>query len=110
MKKGLYVLVILAAVAGFVPDAMADHCYRCFNFTNCFPAASYGKPFCDDSSGSCVFSGATCTGPHPFIETGEPLAAKFTVASVERLDDPQVRDTETRVASLETTRQKTAER
>ena len=111
MKKALFALGVLA-VATIAPVAMADHCYRCYNFTTCFPASSYGRPFCDDSSGRCVFSGNTCTTPHPFApDVEEPLAADFVVASVIRYDEPQPAPAgETRVASLETTQQATPQR
>ncbi|HEX6097625.1 MAG TPA: hypothetical protein VF432_14955 [Thermoanaerobaculia bacterium] len=114
MKKALFALVILAVVVAAVPapDAMADHCRRCKNFTTCFPATTGGQTFCDDTSGSCVFSGGPCSGPHPFVEVDEPLAAQFTVAVVTRLDAPQApAGDETRVAALQTAaQQKTADR
>jgi hypothetical protein len=111
MKKGLFALVVLATILAAAPDAAADHCFRCSNFTTCFPATSYGKPFCDDSSGSCVFSGNTCTTPHPFAPAEEPLAVDFVLVSVERRDEPpqQPAGGEVRVASIEVTQQ-TADR
>ncbi len=109
MRKGLFVLVILTTILATAPDAMADHCWKCQNFTTCFPSTGYGKQFCSDYSGSCVFYGYACGGPHPFTEAEEPLAAAFVVASVERLDEPRQPDTEMRVALLET-KQQTADR
>ena len=110
MKKGLFALVALAMVLAAAPDAMADHCWKCQNFTNCVPSTGYGTNYCSDYSGSCVLSGGYCGGPHPLIDTEEPLAAAFVVASVERLDEPQQpRADEGRVALLETTQQ-TADR
>ncbi|HEX2123340.1 MAG TPA: hypothetical protein VHL59_17045 [Thermoanaerobaculia bacterium] len=110
MKKGLFALVVLAMICAAAPEAAADHCYRCYNSTNCGPSTGYGRQFCEDYTGSCVFYGYACDGPHPFIETEEPLAAAFVVASVERLDEPkQPADGEVRVASLEM-EQKTAHR
>jgi hypothetical protein len=112
MKKALFALVVLATIVATAPVAMADHCRRCKNFTTCWPATTAGQPFCDDSSGSCVFSGATCTGPHPFVgNVEEPLAATFVVASVVRLDEPRpAPNAETRVASLATAQQNTTQR
>jgi hypothetical protein len=105
MKKRLLPLLVLAFVLVTAPAAMADHCRKCkttqAGLQVCWIAVSGGYPFCDASSGSCVFQGEWCTGPHPFTE--EPLAADFTVASVERLDEAQPAKAETRVASLETT-------
>lgn len=110
MKRGLLALVILAMVFATAPAAMADHCWKCQNFTNCVPSTGYGKQFCHDYTGSCVFYGYNCSGPHPFTEPEEPLAAAFVVASVERLDEPQQQpDTDVRLASLET-KQQTADR
>lgn len=104
MKKGLFALVVLATIMAAVPapDAAADHCYRCANFVRCAPAVTGGKPVCDDSSGSCVFQGLTCSGPHPLIDGDEPFAAAFVVASVERLDDAaQPQPNATQIASLD---------
>src|SRR5688572_16023496 len=104
MKKGLFTLVVLAMVLAAAPEAAADHCWKCRNFTTCTPSTGYGKTECHDYTGSCVFYGYTCDGPHPFTE--EPLAAAFVVASVERLDEPQQSsDTEVRLASLEVKQQ-----
>ena len=105
MKKQMIALLVLTVVVTLMiaPLAMADHCRKCnATGTRCAIAASGGKPFCTDTSGTCVLSGLTCTGPHPFTE--EPLAAEFEVVSVERLDEqPQPAANDTRVASLETT-------
>jgi hypothetical protein len=104
MKKPVFALVILATVLAAAPDALADHCYRCYNGTTCGPSTGYGKQFCSDYSGSCVFYGYACDGPHPFMPE-EPLAAEYVIVSVERLDEPQQPAAETRVASLETIQQ-----
>ncbi len=110
MKKGLFALVVLATVLAAAPQAMADHCWKCSNYTTCVPSTGYGRQECHDYTGSCVFYGYECSGPHPFTEPEEPLAAAFLVASVERLDEPQQpRADEVRVALLETTQQ-TADR
>lgn len=101
-------LVLLALTLVIAPVAMADHCRKCNTQQRCVIAVTGGKPVCDDSSGTCVLQGLTCTGPHPLIDIDDPFAADFIVASVERLDEPQPAPDRTRVASLETPQ--TAER
>lgn len=102
MKKRLILLMVLALVVVVAPAALADHCVRCFN-NQCAIAFTGGGLSCTiTSTGACKVSG-TCSGPHPFIDE-EPFAAEFTVALVERLDEPQTAAPETAVASLETTR------
>ncbi len=104
MKKTLIPLLALAFVFSVVvtPVAMADHCRKCNTAgTRCVIAVNGGKPSCDDSSGTCVLTGLTCTGPHPLLEDDDDaLASKFVVASVERLDEAQPAADATRVASL----------
>jgi hypothetical protein len=107
MKKRLLMLLVLTAVLTLTiaPAALADHCSRCAGTIPnqwCAPAATGGRPICYISGGACVFQGATCTGPHPFVEPDESLGADFFVASVERLDEAQPAASETRIASLET--------
>jgi hypothetical protein len=107
MRKRVIPLLLLAVVVlASAPAALADHCRICKvrqGVPVCWPAVTGGKPICDDftTPGTCVLSGQTCTGPHPFIE--EPLAADYSVASVERLDEPNPAPAATRIASLETT-------
>ncbi|HEX2834195.1 MAG TPA: hypothetical protein VHW00_14390 [Thermoanaerobaculia bacterium] len=103
MKKRLISLLLLAIVLTAAPLAFADHCRKCNSAgTRCAIAVNGGYPFCDDTSGSCVFSGTWCTGPHPFVDTEEPLLADFVVASVERLDEaPQPQSSEPRLAAAE---------
>ncbi|HEV7767561.1 MAG TPA: hypothetical protein VGQ76_21350 [Thermoanaerobaculia bacterium] len=102
MKRRLISLLILVLVLAIAaPIAMADHCRKCNAAQRCAIAATGGYPSCDDSGASCVLTGQKCTGPHPLVE--ETFAASFTVASVERLDEPRTPASETRVASLETT-------
>lgn len=105
MKKRLLGTLVIAVilVAAVAPVAMADHCRKCNINQRCAIAVTGGKPICDDSSGTCVLQGTTCTGPHPLIEGDESLAAEFTVASVERIDEPgSSAPSEPQVASLET--------
>ncbi|HEX7833141.1 MAG TPA: hypothetical protein VF787_26030 [Thermoanaerobaculia bacterium] len=104
MKKRLVSLLLLAVFVTAAPIAFADHCRKCSaSGTRCAIAVNGGYPFCDDTGGSCVFSGTWCTGPHPFVETDDPFGADFVVASVQRLDEqqPAPPSDDTRVASLE---------
>jgi hypothetical protein len=102
MKKRLLSLLVLTVVIilAVAPAAMADHCRKCSISQRCAIAVTGGKPACDDSTGVCILTGTTCTGPHPVIE--EPLASEFTVASVVRTDQRQQPADATRVASLAT--------
>jgi hypothetical protein len=88
MKKRLLPLLVLAVAIVLItaPAAMADHCRKCSLQQTCAIAVTGGFPICDDSTGTCILQGTKCTGPHPLVE--EPLAVEFTVASVERLDEP----------------------
>jgi hypothetical protein len=99
MKKRLPLLLVLTFVlTAFAPLALADHCSQCnASGTLCRPAGSGGKPTCVVISGVCMLSGQTCTGPHPRDE--EPLAAEYTVAAVEVIEEdetPAAAQTETR--------------
>ena len=89
MKKRLIPLLVLAvALTAVAPLAMADHCSQCnASGTACRPAASGGKPNCAVIGGVCMLSGTTCSGPHP--REDEPLAAEFTVAAVEVIEEEQ---------------------
>jgi len=98
MKKQWIPLLVLALVLATAPSAMAAHCTKCRLSTGCIETPTFGHVFCDDSNG-CVVQ--TPCGSHLSPSDIEPLAAEFTVASVERLDEPQ-KTPETRVASLET--------
>jgi hypothetical protein len=105
MKKSVLLLMVLAIVLTAAPAALADHCRICKvrqGVPVCWPAVTGGQPICDDftNPGTCVLTGATCTGPHPF--TDDTFAEDFSVASVERLDEPQTTSPQIRVASLET--------
>ncbi|MBV9492610.1 MAG: hypothetical protein JOZ54_00050 [Acidobacteria bacterium] len=98
----LLVVLVLAIATVAAPAAMADHCRKC-RLDKCTIAASGGFPTCDDATGVCITTGATCTGPHPLID--EDLASRYAVVSVERLDEPQTAaKQETRVAQLEAPR------
>lgn len=101
MKKQWILLLVLAVVLTSAPAAMASHCQRCRPISqSCGIATNYGWEYCewDVFENNCYVE--TACGPHFSATLTEPLANEFTVASVERLDEP--RTAETRVASLET--------
>ena len=106
-KKWIVLLVGVALILSAAPSAMATHCWRCKvvggGVSICVAATGQlgGREFCEDGSGVCQPSGDTCV-PHGLAPEPEPLAAEFTVASVERLDEPQSAASETLVTSLET--------
>jgi hypothetical protein len=90
MKKRLPLLLVLTFVlTAFAPLALADHCFKCNSTgTRCVPATTGGKPSCDDSTGRCVLPLVpNCTGPHP--REAEPLAAEYTVAAVEVIEEEE---------------------
>ena len=100
MKRSLLVLLIVAVFMTVAPTAMADHCVTCRNL-KCSIAFTGGYLSCTQLANGCSLSGG-CGGPHPFTEE-EFFATEFTVASVDRLDEPQQpAANETRVASAET--------
>ena len=99
MKKQWIPLLILALVLAIAPNAMANHCEKCRPATlECYLVTGSGNINCDTSQGTCAVSGF-CSA-HLTGTTIDAFAAEFTVASVERLDEPNT--SETRVASLET--------
>ena len=89
-------IVLLSAAALFVvlsavPDAMANHCFRCKFVAyeqefDCVPVfgSTPGRPICETDGITCQTSGNQCT-----LHTASvpPLASEYTVAFVERLDD-----------------------
>jgi hypothetical protein len=96
----------LIAVLSAAPDAMANHCFRCrFYFTegewDCFPLPGPvlgGKPFCAEGGTWCETWGDPC---QPHTASVAPLASEYTVASVERLDEPGSGPNETRIAQAQ---------
>lgn len=108
MKNRLLMLLVLAMIVAAAPMAMADHCVTCKS-GRCAIAFTGGYSSCTQLANGCSLSGS-CGGPHPFVEE-EYFNAEFTVASVERLDEPQQPDaSETRVASLESAPQQDVRR
>jgi hypothetical protein len=100
MKRRIISLLVLAVVLTGAPAAMADHCDRCRPIDNeCVPAINYGFEICwHPGTEYCVLENPC--GDHR--AEPEPLAAEFTVASVERLDEPHTTASETIIASLAT--------
>ena len=102
MKKKLIPLLVLTIVLMSAPAAMATHCDKCklvHGVLECVPATLGGWEVCIIFGDTCHVETLCTHASAP--EPDEPLAAAFTVASVERLDEPNAA-TETLVASLET--------
>ena len=95
--KRLIPFLALAILVLAAPSAMATHCDRCRLLTHtCGPTTSFpGYAICywDDVLG-CVME-----EPCPPEGGGFALAAEFTVASVERLDERGDKPAETLVAA-----------
>jgi hypothetical protein len=104
MKKQWIPLLVLALVLAIAPNAMANPCEKCKptppDQIYCYGVTGNGFINCDTSQGTCIVSGFCTGGGGLTANDVQPLAAEFTVASVERLDEPNT--SETRVASLET--------
>lgn len=101
MIKRLIPLLVLTLIVTIAPAALADHCERCKPVSQtCGPAitSSSGYEICFEDAFGCHVE-FPC-GPH-LQATPEPLAAEFTVASVERLDEPNPPASETLIASVE---------
>ena len=102
MTKRIALLVVVLTVFS-APALMADHCFRCKIVPE--PEIGYciyhtnplflGWTECYEDEFGCYTSGERCYG-HPALSAS--LAADYTVASVERLDEPQTAKAETVVA------------
>lgn len=105
MKTRLISLVVLAIILATAPAAMASHCLRCKPLgESCVGALNYGYLFCEFVGPSCEV--AQPCGSH--AAPVEPLESEFTVASVERLDEPSAPSTQhTLVASADTPKPET---
>ena len=101
-------IVLLAAAALIVvfsaaPDAMAHHCFRCKLFQQEFDCVAAtgttpGYPNCETDGITCQTSGTRCT---PHTASIAPLASEYTVASVQRLDEPNSGTAETLAAQTQ---------
>lgn len=96
-KKMLLALGVVVLLFG-AGDVYANHCERCRVVANtCIGPTNFGGLVCDyDFNGQCFTTGQ-CT----HAATLEPLASDYSVASVERLDEPASAEDATKVASLE---------
>ena len=101
MKKRMISLLVLSIALSLAPTAMAT-CLRCRPLLKkCVTATVDGFEGCYWAN-DCIFSGEYCTVSQAAVQ---PLASEFEVASVERLDEPQPRTNEPRVASIVTARE-----
>ena len=98
-KRFIPLLVLTFAVITIAPAALANHCLRCKPIIeDCGGTTNLGFEICEWDVGGCFVSNPC--GNHALPEL-QPLAAEFTVASVERLDEPKTAVSETLVASVE---------
>ena len=105
MKKRLIPLLVFTIVLAVAPAAMANHCERCPPLLQqCVPTSNFGWEICFVDETGCHRENPC--GDH-FLQPETDLASEFTVASVERIDEPQIAASETQVASLETAKQAT---
>jgi hypothetical protein len=97
MKRTILLLAALMMLVGSI-DASASTCWRCrFRDNTCI--INMGTfSFCDDSQGFCDISGDCGVGVATVNETA--LATQWTVASVERLDEPHTSTTAAKVARV----------
>jgi len=87
MKRSIPLLAAVLLLLAVAPAAMADHCVRCkisMDFS-CLWNTNFGRTDCFSDGFSCTLNGPLCN--HQLAAT--PFAAEFTVASVERLDEPR---------------------
>ena len=101
MTKRLIPLLVLTLIVAIAPTALADHCERCRPVSQtCGPAItpSSGYEICYEDAFGCHVEIAC--GPHDAPDALTPLAAEFTVATVERLDEPKTAASEELIASI----------
>ena len=100
MTKRFIPLLVLTLIVGIAPTALADHCERCRPVPQtCGPALtpSTGWEICYEDAFGCHVE-FPC-GPHaPAVLP--PLAAEFSVATVERLDEPKTAANEALIAAV----------
>jgi hypothetical protein len=92
--KRLVLLAMVLLIIGSI-DATAA-CFNCKPITQTC-AAGFRFTFCDDSTGMCIVDG-TCTAAAPAATVA--LASQWTVASVERLDEPRPAAAPAKLAQL----------
>jgi hypothetical protein len=81
MKKTVLLLVIAVTLIT-APSLLA--CVHCKPINQSCAPGTIGALTCDWDDTTCILTGSC----HGFAPTETPLAADFTVASVERLDQP----------------------
>jgi hypothetical protein len=91
MIKRLFPLMLVLGIAMTVaPSAMAQYCQRCASYPtyHCVNTIRvFGYPECVADETGCTFQGDVCEPQ----TAAASLASEYTVASVERIDEPAVR-------------------
>ena len=101
MKKHLILLLVVAIALTSAPAAMAK-CQKCkIALLSCAEVETGGYVYCEWTWDNNCIQHDPCTSLQAAAPS-EPLAAEYTVATVERLDEPQAAASETLVASIET--------
>ena len=95
MKVKVPLLLAAMILLAIAPAAMADHCRFCSPSDTCVIQPNWGFAECYYDAVGCHVD-YPC-GRHPAWPVA-PLASEFTVAAVERLDEPQTAAPETLVA------------
>ena len=101
MTKRLIPLLVLTLIVTIAPAALADHCERCKPVPQtCGPAITPNNAWeiCFEDAFGCHVEDPCGIHRQPELAL---LAAEFTVASVERLDEPNPAASETLIASVE---------
>ena len=93
-------LLLAAMLLAIAPAAMANHCKNCSPApaTTCMTVPRFGFAVCYYDAAGCHID-LPCGNHNAPVA---PLATEFTVASVERLDEPQTAAPETLVAAATT--------
>jgi hypothetical protein len=96
MKTCQRLLLFVAVVLFSTTSAMAD-CWKCLEINNqCHHAPKQGFEMCvNDIDLGCILSGDPCTS----FASEQSLASEYSVAAVERIDQPQPPAKELLVAS-----------
>jgi hypothetical protein len=86
MKTCHRLLLFVAVILFPTTAAMAD-CWKCLEINNqCHNAPKQGFEFCvNDIDLGCILSGDPCTS----FASEQSLASEYSVAAVERIDQPQ---------------------
>jgi hypothetical protein len=103
MKRTLSLAVVVVLLIVAAPAAFAEHCERCrpSGFECIAVLVRPGHTECFANQQGCWSSGIQCD-PHTDLASFD-LSTDYTVASIERLDEPDQPADETRVALLAAT-------